>query len=128
MEILNSILFSSIIAIAVVFGMVYVNKYKWMRYHEKAVGVTWANLSKELRILIRSFMIIIGFSWCSIAIITVCFYHLTKDIPISIIPIFLMNIGTFIGSFKLKFDTRGNPPVWLSLLLFIIMIFLVLNF
>lgn len=119
---LPTILFYIVLTVAFGFGLNYIFRSKWMPYHEKAFGMKWGNLNHKQKTLIKVFLKLVGAGWISTSISSLIIFLISKDFLMALFPLFILNIFTTYGSNMVKEKTKGNPPVWLSIITLVLMI------
>ncbi len=114
--------------VGLAFGLIYLLRPKFMDYHRAAVQKDWSELSPELQTLIIALMRTVsgGFLSVSIAIIILQLeFNKSQDNRIAFAILIIgsvLTIGTIYATLLVRRKTKGRPPTFAPLLLFIMLL------
>jgi hypothetical protein len=115
-------------AVAIVFGLIYLFRSKFMGYHIMAVQKDWNELSHELQTLILALMRTVGGGFLSVSIAVIILqleFNRSQNhwIALAILIVGgILTLGTLYATLLVRTKTKGRPPTIAALLLLILLL------
>jgi hypothetical protein len=115
-------------AVAIVFGLIYLFRSKFMGYHRMAVQKDWNELSHELQTLILALMRTVGGGFLSVSIAVIILqleFNRSQNhwIALAILIVGgILTLGTLYATLLVRTKTKGRPPTIAALLLLILLL------
>jgi hypothetical protein len=110
------------VILALLFGILYLTRPSFMKYHRKAINLEWVELGHEMQTLIQALMRATGGGFLAVAFVTVILQiefiiHHSFWIALSIlITGLLASFGSMFAVLLMKFRTDSHPPVFYVML------------
>jgi uncharacterized protein YjeT (DUF2065 family) len=114
--------------VAIVFGLIYLFRPKFMGYHKMAVQKDWNELSHEMQTLILALMRTTGGGFLSVSIgVIILQLQFNKSqnhwIALAILIVgSILTLGTLYATILVRTNTKGRPPTFAALLLLILLL------
>ena len=114
--------------VAIVFGLVYLFRSKFMGYHRMAVQKDWNDLSHEMQTLILALMRTAGGGFLSVSIGVIILqlqFNNSQNhwIALAILIVgSILTLGILYATILVRTKTKGRPPTFAALLLLILLL------
>jgi hypothetical protein len=115
-------------AVAIVFGLIYLFRSKFMGYHRMAVQKDWNELSHEMQTLILALMRTVGGGFLSVSIAVIILqleFNRSQNHKIALAILIvggILTLGTLYATILVRTKTKGRPPTIAALLLLILLL------
>ncbi len=115
-------------AVAIVFGLIYLFRSKFMGYHRMAVQKDWNELSNEMQTLILALMRTVGGGFLSVSIAVIILqleFNKSQNHKIALAILIvgsILTLGTLYATILVRTKTKGRPPTIAALLLLILLL------
>uniref|UniRef100_F4C6A6 Uncharacterized protein n=1 Tax=Sphingobacterium sp. (strain 21) TaxID=743722 RepID=F4C6A6_SPHS2 len=115
-------------SICLVFGLVYLFKSSFLKYHGQALEKKWINVEREVQILILALMRVVGGGALAIGLVIIKLQlqydaHHQSWIPSTIlIAGSLLALSSLYAMSTVTLQTKGRPPIIVILVSFLLMI------
>jgi hypothetical protein len=128
LSIISLTCFIIVMLIGLLFAGMYLFRKKFMPYHVDAVGKSWNELDREIRVLIIALMRVVGGGWLASSMAMGIFLYLLflKGIELSAMALCLtglaVTIPTLIATLIVRTRSNGHPPAGAAILAIVLLL------